>query len=265
MHFGPSLRLLRTERGLSLRELGGAIGVSTAYLSRVEHGHDAPPTADRLRAIASVLGVPVDLLLDLGGRLGPAVDLADTSPVHRRLLAELARRRLGPAQVARILDFVVREFPVAPWAAGTPGLAALLPEDRILLRVQVGTVDDAIELAAMRLAAPDQVAALAAVLRDRERLVSSALGCGLLLPHSRGFSPAPSACLVLLDRPVPAPTPDGAPLRAVLALVGLSEGASGLSTLARAARLAETDIVDRLCLARTPAEACAQLALADGG
>lgn len=46
--FGAALRLLRVEAGLSLRALAQRIGVSSAYLSRVEHGHDAIPTPDRL-------------------------------------------------------------------------------------------------------------------------------------------------------------------------------------------------------------------------
>lgn len=43
MHLGATLRLLRTDAGLSLRDLARRIGVSSAYLSRVENGVDAPP------------------------------------------------------------------------------------------------------------------------------------------------------------------------------------------------------------------------------
>ena len=44
LNLGATLRLLRVEAGLSLRELAARVGVSTAYLSRVENGHDAAPT-----------------------------------------------------------------------------------------------------------------------------------------------------------------------------------------------------------------------------
>jgi PTS system nitrogen regulatory IIA component len=57
MHFGFTLRLMRTTAGFSLRELAARVGVSSAYLSRVEHGHDPIPTLDRLASIARCLRV----------------------------------------------------------------------------------------------------------------------------------------------------------------------------------------------------------------
>ena len=61
MHFGAALRLLRVDAGISLRGLAEEVGVSSAYLSRVENGHDAPPTADRLVALAEAIGIPASL------------------------------------------------------------------------------------------------------------------------------------------------------------------------------------------------------------
>ena len=69
MHFGATLRLLRIEAGLGLRELAQRVGVSSAYLSRVENGHDAPPTPDRLATIARILGLSPSVLLELGQRV----------------------------------------------------------------------------------------------------------------------------------------------------------------------------------------------------
>ncbi|MES2642822.1 MAG: helix-turn-helix domain-containing protein [Myxococcota bacterium] len=253
MPFGASLRLLRVSAGLSLKGLGQSIGVSTAYLSRVENGHDAPPTADRIRSIANVLGLPVDCLLDLTG----SARVAQTpSLAGRALLAEVARRKLGPAQIARVLDFIAREFPET--AAPAASIADLLTADRVLLGVRVGRVEDAIDLAAMRLAPGGDggadVASLAAALHTRERACPSAVGAGLLLPHAPGFAPAPAACLVLLDTPCPtsyggSPLPDDLPIRAVLVLVGLGTGAPALAVLARAARLADADILAQLAAA----------------
>ncbi len=255
MPFGAALRLLRTDAGLSLKSLGQAIGVSTAYLSRVENGHDAPPTADRLRAIADVFGMPVDLLLDLTGRVRGA---EPSSLAGRALVAEVARRRLGPAQIARVLDFIAREFPES---AGPASVADLLTPARVLRGVRVGRLEDALDLAAIRLAPPGAFEALAAALHARERAVPSAVGAGLLLPHAAGFAPAPTACLVLLDTPCAAPTPDDAPIRAVLAVVGLGEGAKALAVLARAARLADPELIDQLVGATTADEALRILSL----
>ena len=37
--FGQKLRDLRRERNISQKEMAGALGVSAAYLSALEHGH----------------------------------------------------------------------------------------------------------------------------------------------------------------------------------------------------------------------------------
>ncbi len=65
MHFGATLKMLRLASGISQKQLATSIGVSVPYLSRVDHGHDAPPTVDRLKAIAQVLGLPKDSLIEL--------------------------------------------------------------------------------------------------------------------------------------------------------------------------------------------------------
>lgn len=245
MHFGAGLRLLRTEAGLSLRELSSTVGVSTAYLSRVEHGHDPPPTTDRLRTIADALGLPVDVLLDLSGRLC-APSSAELPATHRQLLAEISRRGLGHAQVARILDFVDREFPHHP-AEHRISLLPLLPPERVLLGVRVRRLDDALDLAALQLTPPGEAGALAAALRAREQSGPSTVGGGLCLPHAPGFSPTPAACLIVLSEPLSTSTPDDLPLRVLLVLTGLR--ARDLLTLARASRLAEPTTLEALCAA----------------
>src|SRR3712207_1940181 len=73
MHLGATLRLLRVDAGLSLRDLARRIGVSSAYLSRVENGLDAVPTPERLAAIARELDVPSTLLMDVAHRVSPFV------------------------------------------------------------------------------------------------------------------------------------------------------------------------------------------------
>lgn len=265
MAFGAALRLLRTEAGLSQRSLGQSIGVSTAYLSRVENGHDGPPTADRLRSIADVFGMPVACLLDLTGRARVA---ESPSLAGRALVAEVARRQLGPAQIARVLDFIAREFPER--AAPSGSIADLLTPDRVLLGVRVDRLEDALDLAAIHLAPPGApksfVAALATSLHSRERASPSAVGGGLLLPHAPDFAQAPIACLVLLDAPLTRSCEttilsDDTPIRAVLVVVGIGHGAPALAVLARAARLADPEIIGQIAAAGSGQEALDSLAL----
>src|SRR5688572_8084282 len=118
MTFGATLRLLRIEAGLSLRELAQRIGVSGAYLSRVENGHDAVPTPDRLVAIADVLGLPRSVLVELARQAGPAVDgWLQRTPEAGALLLEMARRGLTGWQIAQVKAFIDVEFPPPPAAA----------------------------------------------------------------------------------------------------------------------------------------------------
>ena len=42
--FGKKLREMRAERGIALKNMAHAIGVSPAYLSALEHGHRGQPT-----------------------------------------------------------------------------------------------------------------------------------------------------------------------------------------------------------------------------
>jgi len=42
--FGKKIREMRAERGIALKNMAHAIGVSPAYLSALEHGHRGQPT-----------------------------------------------------------------------------------------------------------------------------------------------------------------------------------------------------------------------------
>jgi transcriptional regulator with XRE-family HTH domain len=41
--FGQKLRTMRAERSITLKDMAGALGVSPAYLSALEHGHRGAP------------------------------------------------------------------------------------------------------------------------------------------------------------------------------------------------------------------------------
>lgn len=81
--FGRRVRLLRTERGLSLRGFALMTAVDKSHLLAIEHGRTAP-TLDTIERIAGGLDVPMSYLLfevdsrrvrceyDGGGRAGGA-------------------------------------------------------------------------------------------------------------------------------------------------------------------------------------------------
>lgn len=264
-HLGSTLRMLRIDAGLTLRELAGRIGVSTAYLSRVENGHDAAPTVERLAAIARELDVPSELLLDLAQRVSPFLaQYLDEVPEAGTVFLEIARRRLGPDDLGRLRALVAREFPAqpAPDEEPPPALAPLLSPDRLLLQLQCGDVEDALDLASPRLLAPGEppgVRALAAALRRRESEAPTLVGRGVAVPHT--FLPgAPRAALITLVHPLPGPTPDGVPVRVLVVLAGPEMGRSLLLRLAHLARLAGRGLADALLDADSAQETIARVA-----
>lgn len=67
--FGEALREKRIEKGFSLRKFALAVGVSPTYLSQVEQMNVDPPTADRVKRMAEILGEDIDEWTALAGRL----------------------------------------------------------------------------------------------------------------------------------------------------------------------------------------------------
>ena len=251
MHFGATLRVVRTTTGMSLTALAARVGVSPAYLSRVEHGHDAPPTPDRLRAMAVALGLPPDALASLVDELRPdAAEWLGQSAAGRHLAAELRRRALGPVQLARVADFVRREF---PFDVTTQPLAALFTEQRLVLDVSVPSLRDAMDVAAVRLVDRSDLPRLARELAGQVDPPSGSMACaiggGLCVGHARAPGPVRGALLVL-SRALSVDTPDQVAVRAVAVVVGASEGALA-EALTRVARLATAGQVERLCRAAT--------------
>jgi transcriptional regulator with XRE-family HTH domain len=67
--FGRFVRDRRTAKDLSLRKFAELVGVSPTYLSQVEQGNCDPPTAERVRRMAEILGENADELTALAGRV----------------------------------------------------------------------------------------------------------------------------------------------------------------------------------------------------
>ncbi|MDF2691670.1 MAG: transcriptional regulator [Labilithrix sp.] len=258
MHFGATLRLLRVDAGFSLRDLADRLGVSNAYLSRVENGHDAAPTPDRLVAIARTFGLPPTMLIELADRMKPlAADYLETVPAARELLLDVVRRKLGPIDIARIRAFIDREFPTSAAQTRSDGVTRMLDPSRVVIGLTCADLEDAIDVAATRLADEGErssAASIAEAILTREQAAASALGGGLAIPHAMLPRATPRAVVVTLRRPLKTDTPDGVPLR--LLIVHLQPAGSGqvtrLANLADLARLAEPELVEKVAALRTP-------------
>lgn len=68
--FGDLLRATRVAKGYSLRKFSELVDLSPTYLSQVEQGKiERPPTAERVRTMAELLGQNADEWIALAGRV----------------------------------------------------------------------------------------------------------------------------------------------------------------------------------------------------
>jgi transcriptional regulator with XRE-family HTH domain len=91
--FGAFIRRKREEKDLGLREMAKKIGISPTYLSKCERDEFPPPSEDRVREIAKILGCDVDDLLARAGRVSS--DISDIIKRHPVQMAALLRTTKG--------------------------------------------------------------------------------------------------------------------------------------------------------------------------
>lgn len=102
--FGAALRARRIAKGYSLRKFAGVIGVSPTYLSQVEKGKvERPPTAERVRRMAELLGANVDEWSALADRVPE--DLSEIIKKQPTQLPALLRAASGlsPQQLKQLI------------------------------------------------------------------------------------------------------------------------------------------------------------------
>lgn len=91
--FGAFIRRERERKEIGLREMAKKIGVSPTYLSKIERDEFAPPTEEKVRKIAEIIGRDPDELLALAGRV--ASDLTDIIREQPREMADFLRAAKG--------------------------------------------------------------------------------------------------------------------------------------------------------------------------
>ncbi|HTS93466.1 MAG TPA: helix-turn-helix domain-containing protein [Stellaceae bacterium] len=118
--FGVKLRQIRAERGMTLKEMAESLGVSSAYLSALEHGRRGRPAHPMVVALCAQLNIiwdEADELVALARRSHPrvTVDTAGLAPQATELANLLAERirKLSPAEIERMLA-ILRAAPGIP-------------------------------------------------------------------------------------------------------------------------------------------------------
>jgi HTH-type transcriptional regulator, competence development regulator len=95
MTFGSYIRdrretLRETDRRFSVRQVAQRIGVEPAYLSKIERDEVAPPSEEKVQALARELGEDPDMLLAMAGKVSS--DLLEIIRKRPQLFAELLRQ-----------------------------------------------------------------------------------------------------------------------------------------------------------------------------
>lgn len=85
--FGEAIRELRVAQGLGLRETAGLVGISAAYLSRIERGKEPPPRPEIIKTLAKILAADPDVLFRLSSSTDPEIaDYLNGNPEVMHLL-----------------------------------------------------------------------------------------------------------------------------------------------------------------------------------
>jgi len=111
--FGERLRRLRAERGVTLKEMAQAVGVSAAYLSALEHGRRGRPSWRLVQAIIAYFNIiwdEAEELAELARMSHPRVviDTAGLSPRATLLANTLSERidRLSEEEIGRMMEIL---------------------------------------------------------------------------------------------------------------------------------------------------------------
>lgn len=104
-------RLLVTDKGFSVRQVGQRVGIEPAYLSKIERGVFSPPSEEVIRKLAAELNEDADMLLAMAGKVSS--DLLEIIIKRPKLFAEVLRqlKELPDHAVVRI----VREVKDGDW------------------------------------------------------------------------------------------------------------------------------------------------------
>lgn len=114
--FGDRMRKLRTERGVTLKEMAQALGVSSAYLSALEHGKRGRPgwhLIQRILAYFNIIWDEADEVVRLARISHPRITI-DTSGLTPKA-TEFANRladdigKLDPATLDELLAVMARK------------------------------------------------------------------------------------------------------------------------------------------------------------
>jgi transcriptional regulator with XRE-family HTH domain len=107
--FGQTVREMREARNLGLRAAAEHLGISPAYLSRIERGKERPPKPELIKKIARLLGGDADLLFRLGTSTDPDIaEYMNLVPNVPEFLRTAMALRLTSDDFDKLIDHLKR-------------------------------------------------------------------------------------------------------------------------------------------------------------
>ncbi|MDR2437089.1 MAG: helix-turn-helix domain-containing protein [Endomicrobium sp.] len=104
--FGETIRNLRNAQKRSLREVAARVGISPAYLSRIEHGKEAPPSPEVILELCKSLNAEPDALFPLTHKADPdIVKFINEQPLMLRLIRYLKLAKFSETEIKEVLRF----------------------------------------------------------------------------------------------------------------------------------------------------------------
>ncbi len=102
--FGNALRELRLAQDLGLRETAGKIGISPAYLSRIEREKERPPKPEVIKALAKELAADPDVLFRLSLSTDPEItDFLNDQPEVMEIVRFIKESHFNKRQLENLL------------------------------------------------------------------------------------------------------------------------------------------------------------------
>ena len=259
--FGPTIRLLRQAKGISLREMARKLGVSPAFLSQIEAGRQHKIPKARIVQVAEMLGVSEAYLLGTAKQIHPdVVQFLRQTPEAAEFMITAMKSGLEPEDFAELREalkdktgkgFVRRATLPATGKKSRPDkkvpedLSTFLDPALCVTGLIVQSRDRLFQRIAKLVSKRNRGLTTDVVLErleHRERQAPTVVGGGVAIPHA--FVPRldqPIVGAMSLKRAVPFSSEAEGKIRTIFFLIGNeAKPQHHISILARIARLCST-------------------------
>ncbi|HET6463539.1 MAG TPA: PTS sugar transporter subunit IIA [Candidatus Krumholzibacteria bacterium] len=254
--FGPTIRLLRQAKGISLRELARQLGVSPAFLSQIEAGRQHKIPRARIVQVAEMLGVEEGYLLSTARQMHPELlKFMSETPEAAEFMIAAMRGGLEAEDFTQLREIIadkkrrvtiLKSAPAPKKKTGTSeGLEAFLEVSMCQTGMQVQNKERLLQRLAKDASQKVREVSADDVLRHlerREEQAPTSIGGGVGIPHAfvAGVD-KPVVGAYILQRPIPFGPTDADKVRTVFFLLGRQgQNDHHLPILARIARLCAT-------------------------